>query len=122
MNCPGVVEHPGAVHTGNHKRTADMQMQDNTQISNLVTTTRSGINDRAEKAERISNALIGITRLLEENTSRKESQGDAPFMDGFVESCLYEALELISDSMMQLASEIDELGRNPSSDKLEVAA
>lgn len=78
--------------------------------NHFTTVSRPGITMRAEKAQSLSNALNGIAKLLEKNAVYRESAGVEPFMDGFLEGCMHEALLVISSSMQELSSEIDMLG------------
>lgn len=77
--------------------------------NHYTTVARRTIAIRSEKAESLSNALHGITKLLEKNAIYRESAGVEPFMDGFIEGCLHEALLTISSSMLELSSHIDML-------------
>ena len=79
--------------------------------THYTTVSRPGITMRAEKAESLSNALHGIAKLLEKNAIYRESAEMEPFMDGFLEGCMHEALLTISSSMLELSSEIDMLGK-----------
>lgn len=84
--------------------------------SHYITASRPAITIRAEKAESLSNALHGIAKLLEKNAVFRESAGPEPFMDGHLEGCMYEALNVISGAILELSNEIDMLAPPSSRD------